>query len=39
MLKEMEAVDWAAGKSRTGIETSPKEMVPEASERGAIQRL
>jgi hypothetical protein len=39
MLKEIEAEACAAGKSRTGIETSPKEMVPEAIERGAIDRI
>jgi hypothetical protein len=39
MLKEMAAEDCAAGKRRTGMDTRPKEMVPEASERGGIRRL
>jgi hypothetical protein len=39
MLKEMALADCAAGKRRTGMDTSPNEMVPDASERSGIRRL
>jgi hypothetical protein len=39
MLKEMDEAAWVAGKRRTGIETRPKEMVPEAIERAGIWRI
>jgi hypothetical protein len=36
MLKEMAADDCVAEKSLTGIETNPKEMVPDAMDRALM---